>query len=787
MLKLPLGVLSGASVVALSMAVVPAHAGPGDPSATFIAGNAAPGETTSTRCKANGFLEVIFSSGGVVMSRVESGTACTPTRSLGGGQSQSGSDTGSSSSSEQRAEQESEESNFRLSQDRGGAQPPSASEWESYQRQSREEERFEEQEEEGARQEPRTRTIATEIPPQLPPISDEEIEAVDALIARVEAKLEAEAAFKAAQDAVRQAEELYAKVASGALQDLQNDVLNFTVGQVTGLLADKTSGALLGDDPAEGLTTAMTEALVAGLGDQVAGLAEAETPDEIAGLLASKAGEGLADEIMNVANKALEIAAKRNPALAPVAGTAAVLFDISKTAAKAGVSVAQLGMLEQNINEAKAALAQNHAGAVGDALRIMYGKEGQTVLEKSFERLVANDEFAQNNTSRTDADIGRYEEANALYAKAAGAIQQLADIAKEHATNAGQQALYQGMRENLRQTIRRGGDGGDGAGKFFSTVYESNATGDAGFEERVEIAFDRAVSQTFSPPTNRQFEGMRVENYTYTEVRVDEQVRDLTDVVDPSDVAFIGNVRVYASVGADSTRDRRGAANSNTTGFNISLGGDARLTGDMVAGASVQVSHSQEDDDASFIELDTTRVSVTPYVTYEYNPSLYFDAYASYSFGWLEGEARDGTGESGDANSRQWGTGIGVNWRQSLTPDTTSDVRLGASIGRSWSDALVFASRTARPSSGKTNSSLSAKGKLSHTVDNWTFEPSAQLTFQSGSLSSTATRWRLRPQLGAKYALPGVDGLSLSAQAYHDLFEPDLRSFGGSVQANFAF
>lgn len=54
-------------------------AGPGDPSATFIAGNANPGETTSTACKANGFLEVIFRAGGTIVSSVESGTPCTPT------------------------------------------------------------------------------------------------------------------------------------------------------------------------------------------------------------------------------------------------------------------------------------------------------------------------------------------------------------------------------------------------------------------------------------------------------------------------------------------------------------------------------------------------------------------------------------------------------------------------------------------------------------------------------------------------------------------------------------
>ncbi len=77
MLKLPLNALSCAGAFALCMAVLPAHAGPGDPSATFIAGNAAPGETTSTRCRSNGFLDVLFLVGGNIVSVVESGTVCT--------------------------------------------------------------------------------------------------------------------------------------------------------------------------------------------------------------------------------------------------------------------------------------------------------------------------------------------------------------------------------------------------------------------------------------------------------------------------------------------------------------------------------------------------------------------------------------------------------------------------------------------------------------------------------------------------------------------------------------
>ncbi|GAA6157795.1 hypothetical protein NBRC116588_32680 [Pyruvatibacter sp. HU-CL02332] len=64
--------------IAASLLVAPAMAGPGDPSAAFIAGNAAPGETTSTRCNSNGFVEVIFSLGGAVVSTVESGDTCTP-------------------------------------------------------------------------------------------------------------------------------------------------------------------------------------------------------------------------------------------------------------------------------------------------------------------------------------------------------------------------------------------------------------------------------------------------------------------------------------------------------------------------------------------------------------------------------------------------------------------------------------------------------------------------------------------------------------------------------------
>jgi len=64
--------------LAACVLVTPAMAGPGDPSAAFIAGNTAPGETTSTRCNSNGFVEVIFSLGGAVVSTVESGDTCTP-------------------------------------------------------------------------------------------------------------------------------------------------------------------------------------------------------------------------------------------------------------------------------------------------------------------------------------------------------------------------------------------------------------------------------------------------------------------------------------------------------------------------------------------------------------------------------------------------------------------------------------------------------------------------------------------------------------------------------------
>ncbi|MEO0961627.1 MAG: autotransporter domain-containing protein [Pseudomonadota bacterium] len=64
--------------LASCLLVAPAMAGPGDPSAAFIATNAAPGETTSTRCNSNGFVEVIFSLGGAVVSTVESGDTCTP-------------------------------------------------------------------------------------------------------------------------------------------------------------------------------------------------------------------------------------------------------------------------------------------------------------------------------------------------------------------------------------------------------------------------------------------------------------------------------------------------------------------------------------------------------------------------------------------------------------------------------------------------------------------------------------------------------------------------------------
>lgn len=64
--------------LAACVLVTPAAAGPGDPSAAFIAGNTAPGETTSTRCNSNGFVEVIFSLGATVVSTVESGDTCTP-------------------------------------------------------------------------------------------------------------------------------------------------------------------------------------------------------------------------------------------------------------------------------------------------------------------------------------------------------------------------------------------------------------------------------------------------------------------------------------------------------------------------------------------------------------------------------------------------------------------------------------------------------------------------------------------------------------------------------------
>ncbi|MGD1934699.1 MAG: autotransporter domain-containing protein [Candidatus Phaeomarinobacter sp.] len=79
-----------AAMVGIATAT-PAHAGPGDPSAAFIATKAAPGETTSTRCNSNGFTEVIFSVGMTVVSTVESGDTCTPgtpTTSVGSGRSQ---------------------------------------------------------------------------------------------------------------------------------------------------------------------------------------------------------------------------------------------------------------------------------------------------------------------------------------------------------------------------------------------------------------------------------------------------------------------------------------------------------------------------------------------------------------------------------------------------------------------------------------------------------------------------------------------------------------------------
>jgi len=60
-------------------------AAPGDPTAAFIASNAAPGETTSTRCNSNGFVEVIFSLGATVVSTVESGDTCTPGTPVGPG------------------------------------------------------------------------------------------------------------------------------------------------------------------------------------------------------------------------------------------------------------------------------------------------------------------------------------------------------------------------------------------------------------------------------------------------------------------------------------------------------------------------------------------------------------------------------------------------------------------------------------------------------------------------------------------------------------------------------
>jgi len=766
-------------------------AGPGDPSATFIAGNTAPGETTSTRCKSNGFVEVIFSLGGAVVSRVESGTACTPGNTTGGtgGSSTSTSQTGRSLADTQ-AEQDAEDSNYQISQGRGGADTPSASEWENQQEEYGVGEETsgggDDEDGDDEDKEPEFETVATPIEPSLRPVTEQEQEAVEAFVAKVNKLLAAEEAFKAAEQAVEDAEALLLKVENAAAEDMKNDLYNFGLSQLTGYLTDKATAGYVGDNPPDNLDTELKEAVIGALGDKISGLAEAETPEEMATILANRAGEGTADAIMEGVGQALDAIGKINPGLEVIASLGVMSMDVAKMAAKGAVSLEQIELLRANVRDARANLAQNHAGAVGGALRALYSQEGAEVLEQSYLRSQSYNSYHENNDTRTSGDIARYEEATALYAQAEAAAQQLVDVAKEHVAAAGETALYDGVKDNLRQTMRRRGGGESGARGIYTTAYEAYGLQGTDYTDRLQIALQDAVSD-FGHPDSAQFDAMSIKNYTYETVQVDPQVRERPDVAAPSNVAFIGNMRVYANLGLDTTRDRRGATVSNTDVVSVSAGFDIRLVETVVAGVSIQVSGSQEDDDAGFIELDTTRVSLTPYATYELSSDIYFDAYATYGLGWQEAEARDGTGESADGMTRQWGFGIGANTRHQLDEQTKLDMRLGGSVARSTSDSLVFASRTARGKAGKTSGTVAGKVKLTHENGPWTFTPSAELSYQTGSISRTSTRWRARPQVGISYDLESVPGFSVGVQAYHDLLQPDLRSMGGSLNASYSF
>ncbi len=786
--------------------VSPVQAGPGDPSATFIAGNAAPGETTSTNCLPNGYLEVVFSLGGAVVSRIESGTTCTPGSGSGSGSSSSrgfdddlftaGWDSDdvevTFSFGEEAAVQKQTEKNQDVFVEFGGADTPSASEFEQQYALSELEDGDGISEEDGDRyeleseDEGRVETVTTEIEPDLPPVTAGEKQAGDRFVARVNALIEAEAAFEASEQAVADAEALLEKIRKGAQQDLANDLYNFGVGQVTGLLTGKSLDKLLGEDPPDGWKTNLTTALVEELGGQVAGLAEAETPEEVAGLLANRAGEGAADAFIAGMNAALGNMSDANPSLKPIAKLTGAAMDLSKIAAKGAVSLAQVKMLEDAAATARRNLAQNHAGAVGNALRVMFSNEGAAVLEGQADQQSNFSSFVANHETATTEDVSRYAEIQSAYAPAQAAAQQLVAIAKDHVAKAEGSTLRSGVQANLSQTQARGGEGGTAAAAFEAEAFGGAGPSGSSTETRIQAAFDEAAAR-FGSPESAQFEALGIKDTDIEYVWVEDQAAPRSEASLPSNVAFVGNVRVYTDIGADAARDRRGGSNANRFSVSVSAGADARVTEAVVAGMAVRVSIEDEDDDAFLFHAEERSVTLTPYATLEASDSLYFDAYALVGWGRIDAEATDGTGETADTDTRQWAFGLGANWREQFSARTRGDFRFGAGVARSTSEALFLNSRPLRPKSGTTSTSLSARGKLAHQVGALSVQPAAQLTYQTGSLSRTATRWRLRPEFGVEYRPTSMEGFSFGAKAYHDLLQPDLRSYGASLSLAYSF